>query len=89
VQKDQIYELGAPTPLTAGKDAGGEGPGSRRKGARAVGGSRENKLMGVYQVETKPPMQTMQTHTWDGRFESDGSRESLEHFAKNRPPVPL
>jgi hypothetical protein len=45
VQKHQIYELGgAPTPLTAGKDVDGEGPGRRRKGARVVGGSGENKL---------------------------------------------
>jgi hypothetical protein len=50
---------------------------------------RELLTMGTYQVETSPPVETMETPITAVRSASDGHRKRWEPFAKNRPPGPL
>jgi hypothetical protein len=46
-------------------------------------------LMGAYQVETNPPMQTMKTSVTATGSPSYGQRDRWEKFAKHHPSVPL
>jgi hypothetical protein len=45
--------------------------------------------LGTYQVETNPPVQTMQTPIRTIGSKSDGRGERWEQYAQNRPPGPL
>jgi hypothetical protein len=46
-------------------------------------------VRGTYQVETSPPVETMETPITAVRSASDGHRKRWEPFAKNRPPGPF